>query len=139
VMDEATIRRQLAEFENRLSRMDDERQALLDIVKGYQTLLRTMAMPDYESAEPPDFPPGRTIRPTSIPPAISMRSAVARVLREAGAPIHSKEILARVQALGASTTAKEPVSVVDLVVLGLQQRGKVEKVGPRTWRWIAEG
>ena len=135
-MDEPTIRRQFSEFKNRLARIHDEQQALQDIVKGYETLLRAMAEPDYQSSGPLDFPapPGAPLNK----PIVSMRSAVARILQDAaGSPVHSREILERAQAMGASTTAKQPVSVVDLIVLGLLNKKKVEKVAPRTWRWIS--
>lgn len=135
MIDENTIRSQLADFKSRLAQLDGERQALADIVKGYESLLRAMAGPDYRSAALPSFPAAATVRNSSV---LSMRSAVARVLREATGPLHSKEILAKAQEMGASTTAKEPVAVVDLIVLGFSRKGRVEKVKPRTWRWISE-
>jgi hypothetical protein len=138
MMDETTIRRQLADFENRLAHIDDERQALQDIVKGYQTLLRAMSDPDEASSRPITFPASLAMSKASstIVGSVSMRSTVARVLREAGGrAMHSREILEMAEKAGARTTAKDPVAVVDLVVLGLQQKGKVEKAGPRTWRW----
>lgn len=135
-MDEATIRQQLAEFKERLSRIDDERQALQDIVKGYETLLRAMSGPDYRSDTLPNFP----AKPKSSAPvgSVSMRSAVAQILREADSPLHSREILKRATAMGASTTAKFPTSVVDLVALDLTRKGSARKVAPRTWEWVRE-
>lgn len=134
-MDEPTIRRQLADFKARLVQIDDERQALLDIVKAYETLLRTMQPPDIKNPRELVFPPARPAPSPKQP--ISMRGAIKRVLKEsAGGPgVHSREILERAMAMGATTTAKDPVAVVDLVVLGFAQKGLVEKISPRTWRW----
>jgi hypothetical protein len=138
MMDEATIRRQLAEFKNRLAHMDEERDGLRKIVEGYETLLRAMSATETG----PEPSPARSKRhgaKNAPVGAVSMRSAITRVLYEAsGAPLHSKEILARAEALGATTNAKAPLSVVDLVLLGLASRGRVEKVAPRTWKWSGE-
>ncbi len=131
MIDEGTIRRQLAEFRARLAQLEEERQAIEGIVSGYETLLRTMG------SEKPAAPlPAPAV---SLPVGkVSMRSAVRHVLEQAKEPLHSRDILARAQAMGASTTAKYPGSVVDLVVLGLAQRGLVTKTAPRTWRWTGQ-
>ncbi|HEY8953579.1 MAG TPA: hypothetical protein VIP78_13605 [Candidatus Dormibacteraeota bacterium] len=128
MIDQGTIRKQLAEFRTRLEQLDNEREAIQGIVSGYETLLRTMgteaeARPRQARAEPKTG-------------TVSMRSAVRRVLMEATEPLHSRDILARAQGRGATTAAKEPSSVVDLVVLGLSQKGLVVKTAPRTWRWV---
>lgn len=138
MLDESTLRRQLAEVENRLAHIDDERQALQDLSKAYRALLKAMSAPDGASAEPPTFPQLTLPRKSStVVGKVSMRSAVARVLQEAGnRPMHSRDVYTAAQRLGAETTSKDPSSVVDLVIFDLNKRGKVERVGPRTWRWI---
>lgn len=135
MLDEKAIRRQLVEFEGRLVSLDDERQALLDVVKGYKALLKAMSAPDSVTREP--FPQlTLPTRSSAVVGSISMRSAVPTVLERSAQPMHSRDVWEAVQRLGAATAAKDPIAVVDLVILGLHQRGKVEKVGPRTWRWI---
>lgn len=141
MLDDKTIRHQLAEIENRLAQMDDERLALQDIAKGFRALLKATSAPDQPSSEHPAFPQLPLPKKTStIVGSVSMRSAVARVLQQAGArPMHSRDVYAGAQRLGAATTAKDPTSVVDLVIFDLHKKGLVEKVGPRTWRWIKGG
>jgi hypothetical protein len=51
--------------------------------------------------------------------------------------MHSREVVERAMELGARTTAKDPASVADLVILDLSKKGEVTKIGPRTWRWLA--
>ncbi len=136
MVDETMIRRQLAEFQSRLARLDDERGALLDIVKGYEALLRATSDLDHISTGPITFPKPAVRSANSKPVGeVSMRSAVAQVVREAGGPLHTKEIMRRAQAMGATTNAKVPLSVVDLVLINLQKKGRAERTAPRTWRW----
>jgi hypothetical protein len=140
VLDEKSIRHHLDEVENRLGRIDDERQALQDLVKGYKALLKAMIAPDGTSSEPPTFPQlTLPTRRSTVVGKVSMRSAVAEVLQGASEPLHSRDIYARANRMGAATTSKDPTSVVDLVVLDLFKKGKVEKVAPRTWQWRREG
>lgn len=145
MLDEASIRRNLSEVENRLAHMDDERAALQEIAKGYRALLKALAPPDQTSPEPPTFPKLKAVgsadggarggKSSTVVGTVSMRATVARVLQDARGPLHSRDIFERAHRLGAATTAKDPTSVVDLVVLDLSKKGLVEKVGPRTWVW----
>lgn len=135
MLDEATIRRQLDQYKSRLTHIDDERKALTDIVKGLESLLRAVTEPDYVSTEPVGFPRAKNVPSSKPVGTVSMRSAVAKVMREANRPMHTREVMDRVTAMGATTTAKAPLSVVDLVLLNLGKKGKVTKTAPRTWRW----
>jgi hypothetical protein len=141
-IDRKTIQNQLVEFRNRLARLEDERGALQGIIKGYEVLLKA-GDPGYTSPSANSLGGGSpatiTITGSVGGPAtvsVSMRSTVARVLREANGPIRSKDILDRARELGADTNAKNPVSVIDLYIRRLIADGKVKKVAPRTWRWV---
>jgi hypothetical protein len=139
MMDEATIRHQLADYRNRLEHMDDERKALQQIVEGLESLLRaTGSAPSGTKAANKPATAKVAVKASNVPVgSISMRSAVMEYMRNAKSePRHSRDVLAGVSALGAHTNAKEPISVIDLVLLGLVKKGRVEKVAPRTWRWI---
>jgi hypothetical protein len=139
-MDQATIRKQLVEFRARLEQIDAERTAIQGIVSGYETLLRTMG-----ESEPARSEPAR--RATATSPrkfhgstpvgSVSMRSAVADVLRRADRPLHTKQVLDQAMQMGAASNSKDPASVVDLVILNLSKKGLVKKTEPRTWRWIS--
>ena len=74
--------------------------------------------------------------PAALPlPAISYRSAVLRVLREAhGEPLHTKEIARRAEAVGGKSAAKDPIAITDLVIHNLAKSHPVTKTAPRTWR-----
>ena len=134
MIDEETIRSQLADFQARLTEIDEERQAILGIVKGYEALLRARTTP---RDVPVTLPRQQLPLKASVPVgAVSMRSAVGRVLRSAGRPMHSRDILTEAIRLGAATNAKAPESVVSLVLTSLKKQGKVERVSPGTWQWV---
>lgn len=140
MIDESTVRRELAGYEARLAQMDGERNALQDMIKAHKAWLTTMTAPDHVSPEPPSFPPSRATPPAtkvSVPVGeVSMRSAVVRVMRDAGGTaLHTREVLVRAERLGARTNAKVPLSVVDLILLNLMKKGRTERTAPRTWRW----
>lgn len=132
-MDSQVVRQRLREAYADLEKIEERREALTSIVKGYEALVRL------------DGPPATEPQPTlSLPtpgPAkgtISFRAAVQRVLREArGEPLHVREIYARALVLGAVSGAKEPVRVTDLMIYSLRTRTKVpiEKTAPATYRW----
>jgi len=145
MIEESTIRRQLDEFRQRLTELDEERDAVQGIVTGYETLLRKMARPSKPKpvAESKPAGPSKTSthkdapkKNTGIVGTMSMRAAVAEVMRAATEPLHTQEVLARARAKGADTTSKDPGSVVDLVLLDLSTKGRVRKVRPRTYQWI---
>jgi HB1, ASXL, restriction endonuclease HTH domain len=136
MLDKNTIQDRIAEYRARLGQIDDERAALLDIIKGHEALIRATSEPDYKSAAPVTFPRDKAVSGAPMPVGvISMRGAVRRILSSAGRPMHSKDIADEALKLGASTTSDTPASIVDLILLNLAKQGKVEKTAPRTWRW----
>jgi len=134
-MEEKTVRDHLAEVREALKRNEEEREVLLALLRGYEGWLRLRGSNGATQlilAEPkaaPAVPKG----------AVSFRSAVLTVLREAhGEPLHSREILKRVLSMGATTTAKQPQAITDLMCYSLRDAYPIKKVGPRTWAWISE-
>ena len=75
----------------------------------------------------------------SLPP-ISLRAAILQVLRESkGEPLHVKEVLQQVEALGAHVRSanNDKVSRVDVGIYGLKRQGlPVERVRTRTWKYL---
>jgi len=73
-------------------------------------------------------------------PVISLRSAILQVLRESkGEPIHVKEVLQQVEALGAHVRSanNDKVSRVDVGIYGLKRQGlPLERVETRTWKYL---
>jgi hypothetical protein len=136
-MEAKTVRLNLEEIRGALARNEEEHDVLLSLLKGYEGWLRL----NPEASAPQMSLPlaeGRTPRPAT-PGTISMRGAVLRVLREAhGEPLHSKEILRRVTALGAMSNAKNPLGMMDLLAYSLAKSHPMKKVGPRTWRYYAD-
>ncbi|MBI2847632.1 MAG: hypothetical protein HYX83_00495 [Chloroflexi bacterium] len=64
---------------------------------------------------------------------ISFPKAVAKIIKEgAGRPLTSGEIWTRMQAMGVSSIAKDPVGWVGFMA---RKMPEVEKVSPNTWRW----
>lgn len=144
-MDETSVRTRLDEVRAELARLDDERNAMLTILRGYETWLRihgastSVQMPLMLRQPLPAVT--LTNDPAAVPvPAISYRSAVLRVLREAhGEPLHTKEIARRTEAVGGKSGAKDPVAITDLVIHSLAKSHPVTKTAPRTWRLEPEG
>lgn len=67
---------------------------------------------------------------------ISVRQAVLRTLQEAnGQPMHSRDILAQVQALGLVVNGERPENIIDLTAHSLSRTQPVRKMGPRMWVW----
>lgn len=136
MLDEDLVRQHLASVRAELARLDQEREAYLNLIKGDEAILRLRG-------STPDLQLHLSVvetKSTSAEPAngaISFRGAMKRVLQEArGEPLHSKEILRRVLEMGATTNAQDPQAVTDLMGYSLKKSGYVEKIAPRTWRWI---
>lgn len=133
-MDEQSVRSQLLEVRKTLARNEEEHEILLSLLNGFEGWLRLHA----NGRSPQLTLPLETTQARTAPRGeISLRSAVLQVLKEArGQPLHSKEILVRATALGAATTSKDPVAIVDLTAYSLQKGGAtIEKTGPRIWHW----
>ena len=133
MMEEKTVREHLAEVREALKKNEEEREFLLSVLRGYEGWLRLRGsngrqLEFVESKAGPSAPKG----------TVSFRSAVLTVVREAhGEPLHSKEILRRARAMGATTTAKQPEAITDLMCYSLKKNYPLEKVAGRTWRWAA--
>ena len=154
-MDAHTIRDHLAQVDRELSTLDAQRDALLAVKRGYETLLRLHAD---EAAAParvrrasPAVPPAAAsqVAPAPAAPAdaqdgetpTSLRRAVADVLRASGpAPISSQVVLDRARELGGRTDSKEPLATIDQTIRRLVEREglPVKKVGFRLWRWSGD-
>ena len=134
-MDEGIVRKHLEEIRHRLNQLDEERDVLLNLLKGYEGWLRLKGA---TNGHQPQLMPARSADRFKPKGTISLRRAILKVIREAGGePLHSSAILTRVHSLGAVTEAKDPQAVVDLTAYSLQKGGEpIEKCDPRTWRWI---
>jgi hypothetical protein len=140
-MDAKMAREQLRELHDALGKLDEERDVYLSLINGYEGFLRLHG----EGRSP--LPPASKVAPresgSHTPQGkLSLRQAVLQVLTEAHPhPVHVKEILARVTAMGAVTNAKSPEKVIDLVAYNLKTRsGKpIERVSPRSWRYTELG
>lgn len=133
-MDTTTVRQRLREATNELNGLEERRQALMSIIRGYEALVRLDGPPEIEQMPVPlalDLP-------SRGKGSISFRGAVRQVLRDArGEPLHVREIFHRTQGLGATTMAKDPVKITDLMIYSLinREHEPIRKVAPRTYRW----
>lgn len=143
-MDEMTVRAQLAEVQDELKRNEEEHKVLASLLQGYEGWLRLRGLGKaprslVQTAKPPVVPavkPKRKGRPGGT---ISFKDAVLTVLKEArGEPLHSRELIFRARGLGAITRARRPAGVVDVTMRALANE-PIEKVAPRTWRWVGNG
>lgn len=140
-MDEKNARRQIQELNAALKALDEDRDVFISLIRGYEGWLRlhgSDASPARATVpkQPAKRRPSRALKGT-----ISLRKAVLQVIREAhGSPVHLKEIRARALGMGASTDAKDPDRIMDLVAYNLKSRSgqPLERVSPRSWRWTGE-
>lgn len=134
-MDHDTARKEIVEANARLGELDEKRQALVAWIAGLEGWLKLH--PD--KGDQLRLPMAASTR-SSVPKGeVSFRSAILSALQGAhGEPLHVNEILARARAAGADTESKTPDRMVELVLYNLKRRDKkpVEKVAPRTWRWM---
>lgn len=139
-MDEKSVRAQLDDVSRELDTLDERREVLLSLVRGFEGWLRLdgSRATTFPLPEPPSKPRESL---TAQKGSVSVRSAVLQVIKDArGEPLHAREIARRMIALGAVTAAKDPPAIVDLVAGSLSKRDglPIEKVAGRTWRWKVE-
>jgi len=138
-MEAKTIRAQLDEVRTALTRNEDEHEILVSLIRGYEGWLRLNPEPAAQLALVLRPPPKAGKGSSQQKGTVSFRSSVLRVLRDArGEPLHSREILARAQALGAVTEAKNPVGTADLMAYSLSRSQPLRRSSPRTWRWVGD-
>lgn len=135
-MEEKTIRATLNSLTDEIRQLDERREKLMTARSGLEALLSLQATAGNGSTPPMfDMP---TVRGKTKPKGIvSLRQAVIRTMKESkGKALHTSEILRRANAIGATTEAKDPFGVTDLMLYSLKRDGNpVEKTAPRTWRW----
>jgi len=132
-MDEQMVREHIAEIRGRLKTIETEREVLLTLLRGYEGWLRLYS----NGAAGAQLPLLAATVTQSAPKRVSFRGAIRQVLEAArGEPLHVKEILLRVQELGAQTQAKEPTAAVDFTCYSF--KGAAQRVAPRTWRWVGD-
>ena len=139
-MDEQAVRLHLSEIQQRLRDIDEERDVLLNLLKGYEGWLRLRGSKNGSQLSLHGELTARVVRSTKPKGKVSLRGSVLKVIKEArGEGVHSSEIWRRVQALGANTAAKDPHAIIDLTAYSLKSGGHpVEKAAPRTWRWTGK-
>jgi len=134
-MEEKTVREHLDEVKGALKKNEEEHDVLLSLLRGYEGWLRlhgsngvaqlVLVQPKAGAGKPKG--------------AVSFRSAVIAVVKEAhGEPLHTKEILKRALSRGATTEAKQPENITDLMCYSLSKDYPIVKVGPRTWSWTGD-
>jgi hypothetical protein len=141
MLDNETIKARLRETREELARVDDQRATLSDLLALYSRLARARGIEPAAITEGAKTvivrrrgeEIGRVSHPTQ-----SLRATVREVVRSAGEPLRTSEILLRVRAAGADTQGKDPVAIMDLILYSLAKKEPVIKVGPRTWRWTGE-
>lgn len=135
MLNEQIVRDRLRQVRHALSKLDQEREVLLQMLRADERWLA------WYTSTHQEVPPFADALPLAAEPAkkrVPLTQALSDVLRSAqGAPLHVKEIWARAQDLGATTTADSPLASVDFALFNLAKRGLIERCAPRTYRWIA--
>ncbi len=137
-MEEKAVREQLEAARKDLRRVDEERDVLISMIRGCEGWLRLHGVKPMEPVAQPALPM-KAPNGSDGATAISLRSALLQVLKDAhGEALHVREMVPRALRLGASTNAKSPVTVADFM-LDLLKKNKgepIEKIAPRTWRYV---
>lgn len=142
LLNEHDIHAALAKVSDELQRVEARKDTLLAARKGLEALLDLVSSTDAVSQWQPLFhlPADPSRRPNQPKGTTSLRGAVLRVVKEAGGePLHAMDIYRRAAMLGAATSSPNPIAIVDLMMYSLRKSAvPVEKVRPRTWRWIGD-
>jgi hypothetical protein len=143
-MDRATVNAQLKEVVERLAVIEAEREVLTTLRSGLEGWL-SFNPPQPRAVEPSPLRSiaSRSRRIKSVQRgrpigSVSLRGVVPGIVKDAGGvPIHASEIMRRARAMGAESGAKEPESVIDLMLYMARKNRHlpIERTSKRTWRW----
>ena len=130
-MDRAALQKQMEEVRDLIAKNEREHEGLLALLKGFEGWFR-LNPEDGVSPAQLEFPaPGRGVTPLGT---MSFNKGVVSVLKQAhGEPLRDVVIWRRMQALGVKSNAENPVGWVNREAT---KHAKIEKAGPKTWRWI---
>jgi hypothetical protein len=121
-------RKQVEAIERELVELEGRRRALRKLLKAYQQLQGLVGEEQHHQ---------RTHSRNNEPRGTtSLRSAVLKVIEDSDEPLSAKEIWARVEEMGAQTSAKHPVAVVDLTAYQLRKSGKPIEKSEKRWRKV---
>jgi hypothetical protein len=128
---------QLDELDTLLANLKGEQAALADLVRaveGYVTVRgqRTDRRRDAVVQQPQLAGLKTRNSRNAVKGSISIRKAIAEVLREAKRPMKADEIWGFAYDKGARTNSKRPEAIVALTCNGMDE---VEKIAPRTFQW----
>ena len=128
---------QADQLDTLLADLKTEQLALGDLIRaveGYIALRGRQSPQRREAAlQQPELTGLQTKKGTNaIKGAISIRRAIADVLREAKRPLKADEIWRFAYERGARTSSKRPEAIVALTCNGMDE---IEKVAPRTFQW----
>lgn len=133
MMDRESVRKQLEETRQRIAEIDEEKEILESLVRGFEGWLRLHApIPAHAvmSSEVSDTYFGNEPKG-----AVSMGAAIKEAIKESGHVVmHTKEIYEAALAKGAVTESKNPLNIVDIHLGRLAEQGLVQKLGGRRWQ-----
>lgn len=115
----------LAEARVELEKRRGEFEALQSMIAGLEQWVQLQSAPS-ENAD----------SSAPVPEIPSLRSTVIKVLRESGKPMHVKDVYDAAISLGARTASKDPVGITELTIIGLVQKGLVERYAQRTYKFV---
>ena len=123
-MDKAGMQKHMQEIRDELGRIERQREALNDILQGYETWFQ---LPGAQQLEMNVKVPNRK-GTMSFPKGLKM------VLQQAdGEALMDTEIWERMRRVGVHSNAKNPVNFVSL---HSNRAPEIEKVATRTYRWV---
>lgn len=127
MLNEQGVREQLDEVRAALTKMDSERDALVQIEKslvqwldlhGPRLPLEQRAPAAVTSSKPKDTPRFKTVG------SIRLADAIIRTLRNREAPMHTRDILETARSMGADTNSKDPEKVVEWTIYDIMKKRK---------------
>lgn len=123
-MDMVSMRKHMEEIRTELSRIEKQREALQDILQGYESWFE---LPGAQQLE-------LNVKAPIRKGTMSFPKGLREVLRQAGGePLMDTEIWERMQRLGVRSNAKNPVNFVSL---HSNRVPGIEKTATRTYRWV---
>ena len=130
-MNRDAMRKQMEEVRDALNHIDQDREALETILKGYEAWFRVN--PSHGSNRQRQLALGVSGRGGGSNGSISFRKGFMAVLEQArGEALIDTEIWRRMQEMGVISNAQRPLGFIGLTA---KRVPSAEKVAARTWRW----
>ena len=131
-MNRDAMRKQMEEVRAQMNQLEAQRAATEALLRAYEGWFR--AYPENGSTPQRQLPLKTSGRGGKTKGTVGFRAGLCLALQQAmGEPLREEEIWRRMYELGVRSDSDRPANFVGMTA---SRTDDVEKVGPRTWRWV---